>query len=164
LTADTEQGRNMISSQPDTAHFKTSRIDKPGRWSLSACGFAAVSLLLLAAAPARADFCVQLDGGVFGGDLGFFRFKGTRPTADGSVMTLKGRVAGLSPVFGTAVVAKDGSYLEIGATFFADNEQGQIDLTFFPPTGSSGSGDGDYGQYGTGQSFNAKIVRCRKEP
>jgi hypothetical protein len=52
-------------------------------------------------------------------------------------------VAGLSPVFGTATVAKDGSFSEIGAAFFADAVQGQIDVSFFPPTAATGSGFGD---------------------
>ena len=70
----------------------------------------------------------------------------------------------MSPVFGTATVAKDGSFLEIGATFFADATQGQIDVTFLPPTNKNGSGYGDYGDYGTGASFTAARVLCSKEP
>jgi hypothetical protein len=119
---------------------------------------------LSAAAPARADFCVRLNGGPFSGDLGFFRFKGTLPTTAGQIVGLKGRVAGLSPVFGTATVAKDGSFVEIGATLFADATQGQIDLAFFPPTSRTGSGDGNYGTYGTGASFSATKVGCAQEP
>ena len=114
--------------------------------------------------PAQADFCLQLNGGPFSGDLGFFRFKGSMPTTAGRIMTLKGRVAGLDPVFGTAVVATDGTYVELGATFFADADQGQIDVTFFPPSSQRGSGYGDYGQYGTSASFDASIVACSLEP
>ena len=114
--------------------------------------------------PAQADFCLQLNGGPFSGDLGFFRFKGSMPTTAGRIMTLKGRVAGLDPVFGTAVVATDGTYVELGATFFADADQGQIDVTFFPPNSARGSGYGDYGQYGTSASFDASIVACSLEP
>jgi hypothetical protein len=126
---------------------------------------AAVTLAALTpAAPAYADFCLQLNGGPFSGDLGFFRFKKTRPTAPGAIVALKGRVAGLSPVFGTATVAKDGSFLEIGATFFADVTQGQIDVSFFPPNATSGSGSGSYGSYGTSQSFSAAVVSCNLEP
>ncbi len=126
---------------------------------------AALSAFALATAPpAQADFCMQLNGGPFSGDLGFFRFKGGMPTQAGRIMTLRGRVAGLDPVFGTAVVATDGSYVELGATFFADADQGQIDVTFFPPNSTSGSGYGDYGQYGTGASFDASIVACSLEP
>jgi hypothetical protein len=109
-------------------------------------------------------FCLQLNGGPFSGDLGFFRFTGKRPTAAGKIVQLSGRVAGLSPVFGTAVVAKDGTFLEIGATFFADGVEGQIDVEFFPPNSNSGSGDGDYGAYGTSQSFTAQVVSCSLEP
>jgi hypothetical protein len=122
--------------------------------------FAALSI----PAPAWADFCIQLNGAPFSGDLGFFRFKGDFPTDSGKIVALRGRVAGLGPVFGTAVVAKDGSYTEIGATFFADATQGQIDVAFFPPTSNSGSGDGDYGDYGTGASFTAAKVACNQEP
>jgi hypothetical protein len=121
-------------------------------------------LMMTAASPARADFCMQLNGGSFSGDIGFFRFKGTLPTDPGQIVGLKGRVAGLSPVFGTATVAKDGSYVEIGATFFLDADEGQIDLAFFPPGARAGSGDGDYGQYGTGQSFTVTKVSCNSEP
>ncbi len=124
----------------------------------------AVLPMFALATPVQADFCLQLNGGPFSGDLGFFRFKGTMPTAAGRIMTLRGRVAGLDPVFGTAVVATDGSYVELGATFFADADQGQIDVTFFPPNSTSGSGYGDYGQYGTGASFDASIVACSLEP
>lgn len=124
----------------------------------------AAALLLFSAVPAHADFCIQLTGGGFSGDLGFFRFKGDLPTTSGKVVTLRGRVAGLGPVFGTAVVAKDGSYVEIGATFFVDAEQGQIDVSFLPPRSINGSGRGDYGAYGTGSSFNAKKVNCSNEP
>jgi len=119
---------------------------------------------LAAALPAHAAFCLQLNGGPFSGDLGFFRFKGKMPTVPGQIVTLRGRVAGLSPVFGTATVATDGSYVELGATFFADAEEGQIDVTFAPPTAQSGSGYGDYGQYGTGASFDASVVACSLEP
>ena len=114
--------------------------------------------------PAYADFCLQLNGAPFSGDLGFFRFKGTRPTTKGAIVALKGRVAGLSPVFGAATVAKDGSFLEIGATFFADGTQGQIDVSFFPPSNTSGSGSGDFGAYGTSDSFTATVVSCSLEP
>jgi hypothetical protein len=120
---------------------------------------------LATAVPARADFCMQLDGGSFSGDLGFFRFTGKMPTKAGKIVTLSGRVAGLDPVFGTAVVADDSSYVEIGATFFADSDQGQIDVTFLPPKYKTGSGYGNYGEYGTGGgSFDASIVNCALEP
>ena len=103
-------------------------------------------------------------GGLFSGDLGFFRFKGALPEGKGAVVTLKGRVAGLSPVFGTATVAKDGTFVEIGATFFADGNQGQIDVSLFPPTAAAGNGGGDYGTYGAGQAVTANIVACTLEP
>jgi hypothetical protein len=126
---------------------------------------AAVTLAALTAAtPAYADFCLQLNGGSFSGDLGFFRFKKARPTGPGAIVALKGRVAGLSPVFGTATVAKDGSFLEIGATFFADGTQGQIDVSFFPPNNATGSGSGNYGGSGTSQNFSATVVSCNLEP
>jgi hypothetical protein len=115
------------------------------------------------ASTATRQFCMQLSGGL-SGDLGFFRFNSGRPTDSGKIVRLSGRVAGLSPVYGTALVAKDGSYLEIGATFFADADEGQIDVTFFPPNSSTGSGYADYGAYGTGQSVDAHIVSCTLEP
>jgi hypothetical protein len=108
------------------------------------------------------NFCIQLSGGPFSGDLGFFRFKGTLPKGKGAGVTLKGRVAELSPVFAT--VAKDGTFVEVGATFFADGTQGQMDVSFFPPTAAAGSGGGDYGTYGAGQAVTANSIACTLEP
>lgn len=124
----------------------------------------ACAALPLLAIPAQADFCIQLNGGSFSGDLGFFRFDGKLPTKPGKIVPLAGRAAGLDPVYGAATVATDGSYVEIGATFFVDADEGQIDVTFFPPKSDTGSGYGDYGAYGTGQSFDAAIVNCALEP
>ena len=56
-----------------------------------------------------------MNGGPFSGDLGSFRFKGTLPKGKSALVALKGRVADLSPVFGTATVAKDGTFAEIGS-------------------------------------------------
>ena len=126
--------------------------------------FAVVFVLLAMATPARADFCVQLNGGSFSGDIGFFRFKGSLPKAKGGIVTLKGRAAGLSPAYGTATVAKDGTYVELGVSFFIDGDQGQFDVSFFPPTAVSGSGGGAYGAYGTGDALTAAIVNCATEP
>jgi hypothetical protein len=131
------------------------------------CAVAAIiAPLVFSASPAHADFCVQVTGGSFSGDLGFFRFRGDVPTTVGTIKTMRGRVAGLGPVFGTAVVTKDGSIktLEIGATFFADATQGQINIGFSPPGASSGSGNGAYGDYGTGDSLTATKVACATEP
>lgn len=118
------------------------------------------------AMPASADYCIQLNGGSFSGDLGFFRFKDTEPLPHikGTIKTLTGRVAGLSPAFGTLTVAKDGSFIELGATFFADATQGQFDIYLSPPRYTSGSGYADYGTYGVNQSVTATVVRCSTEP
>ena len=126
----------------------------------------ALSLLTVGVMTAHAstDYCFQLSGGPFSGDLGFFRFKGKRPVSSGQVATLSGRVAGLSPVFGTATVAKDGSFAEFGVTFFADADEVQFDISFFPPPSSSGSGYGDYGDYGTSVSVTVTVVSCTLEP
>ncbi|MGR9074174.1 MAG: hypothetical protein ACU833_14030 [Gammaproteobacteria bacterium] len=126
---------------------------------------AAAALLLAAASmPASADFCMQLNGGPLSGDLGFFRFKGSLPHSNGAIKPLTGRVAGLSPAFGSATVAKDGSFVELGATFFADAVQGQFDVTFLPPTAVSGSGYADYGTYDVNEAVTAAIVDCSLEP
>jgi hypothetical protein len=125
---------------------------------------AGVLVLVALALPARADFCLQLNGGAFSGDIGFFRFKGALPKTTGKIAALRGRAAGLSPVFGTATVAKDGTYVEIGATFFIDGVQGQFDVSFLPPTATSGGGAGAYGAYGTGDTVTAAIVNCATEP
>ena len=128
-------------------------------------GAGSVALLMLAAAtPAHADYCVRLSGGSFSGDIGFFRIAGPRPTAAGSMTPITGRAAGLSPLFGTAVVAKDGSYTEMGATFFIDSTQGQFDISFNPPTAINVSGYASYGVYGVNTGVTAKIVRCSGEP
>ena len=121
-------------------------------------------LMLAAATPAHADYCVRLSGGSFSGDIGFFRIDGARPTAAGSIVPIAGRAAGLSPLFGTAVVAKDGTYTEMGATFFIDSTQGQFDIAFNPPAATSGSGYASYGVYGVNTGVTAKIVRCGTEP
>ena len=116
------------------------------------------------AAKGTPAFCMQLSGGPFSGDLGFFRFNGSRPTAPGKIQALTGRVAGLSPVYGTITIPKDGSFAELGATFFADAEEGQFDVSFGPPSSTSGDGFGDYGAYGTSASVTATIVSCGLEP
>jgi hypothetical protein len=120
--------------------------------------------LLAISVPAHADYCVRLTGGSFSGDIGFFRIAGARPVSAGSMMPITGRAAGLSPLFGTAVVAKDGSYTEMGATFFIDATQGQFDISFSPPTATSGGGYASYGVYGVNTGVTAKIVRCGTEP
>ena len=126
---------------------------------------AMVALLVLGlAGPATADFCVQVSGGPFSGDLGLFRFKGGLPKGKGSIKKLNGRVAGLSPVFGTATVYPDGSGTELGFTFFADATQGQVNVSIFGPTFTDGFGYGDYGAYGTGESVTATIIDCTCTP
>jgi hypothetical protein len=120
--------------------------------------------MLAATTPARADYCIRLTGGSFSGDIGFFRISGARPTAAGSMTPMTGRAAGLSPLFGTAVVAKDGSYAEFGATFFIDSTQGQFDVSFNPPNATNGSGYAEYGEYGVNTGVTAKFVRCSGEP
>ena len=128
-------------------------------------GAAAITVAtLVASTPARADYCIRLSGGSFSGDIGFFRIAGERPTAAGAMKPITGRAAGLSPVFGTAVVGKDGSYIELGATFFIDATQGQFDISFSPVSATTGGGHAAYGEYGTTDSVTAKIVRCSGEP
>ena len=158
-------GDTDVNLYPALTHQTRRRVTTRSQWSSTFFVFAMTFALACALTmPARADVCVQLTGGPFSGDLGFFRFKGALPKGTGVVVALKGRVAGLSPVFGTATVAKDGTFVEIGATFFADGTQGQIDVSFFPPTASAGSGGGDYGVYGAGQAVTANIVACTLEP
>jgi hypothetical protein len=118
----------------------------------------------LTTTPASADFCFQLDGGSFSGDIGFFRFNGARPVAPGQIVPLTGRAAGLSPAFGTATVGKDGSYAEYGATFFIDADQGQFDIAFLPPKSKSGSGRASFGVYGVSDSVTVTVVDCSDEP
>lgn len=54
--------------------------------------------------------------------------------------------------------------VELGVSFFIDGDQGQFDVSFFPPTNTSGSGGGAYGAYGTGDAVTAAIVNCAIEP
>lgn len=119
---------------------------------------------LAAATPASADFCLQLSGAL-SGDLGFFRFKGPlHTTPPGAIQALTGRVAGLSPAFGASTVAKDGSFVEFGVTFFADATQGQFDVFLSPPQFTAGSGFADYGTYGVNSAVSAAVVSCGLEP
>lgn len=129
---------------------------------LGSVAFAATALMTVL--PAHADFCVQLNGGSFSGDLGFFRFRGPLPTTAGYIVALRGRAAGLDPAFGTAVVARDGSYVELGVTFFVDASEGQFDVWFFPPGTRSGSGYANYGEYDVNQDVTATLVGCGHEP
>jgi hypothetical protein len=133
------------------------------RLQVGICMVAAIAFFGMAT-PSFADYCVQLNGGSFSGDIGFFRFPGKAPKKAGAIAPLTGRAAGLSPVFGTATVAKDGSFLELGVTFFIDGVEGQFDVEFFPPTAKAGSGSGSYGVYGVSDSVDATIVDCTTEP
>jgi hypothetical protein len=128
------------------------------------CTAAIAATALMTTSPAHADFCVRLNGGSFSGDLGFFRFRGTLPKTTGYIVALRGRAAGLDPAFGTAVVAKDGSYVELGVTFFVDATEGQFNVWFYPPGAKSGSGYANYGDYDVTQSVDATHVACSLEP
>jgi hypothetical protein len=129
-----------------------------------AAGLVAATMTAAGAAPAWADFCIQLNGGAFSGDIGFFRFKGSLPTEAKAIAPLAGRAAGLSPAYGTAVVGKDGTYTELGVSFFIDGVQGQFDVAFSPPTAKKGSGAASFGEYGLADDVKAKIVSCSLEP
>jgi hypothetical protein len=127
---------------------------------------AAATLLGFSSAPAAADFCLQLNGGDFSGDIGFFRFDGPLPPGKpNSMVPMAGRAAGTGePVFGGAVINADGTSFQLGATFFIDNVQGQFSLGVSSVT-KTGSGHGRYGAYDIGgSSFQVKIVNCNKEP
>ena len=142
--------------------IRTSRVASVLRRSC----LAAAALLALSAAPASADFCLQLNGGDFSGAIGFFRFDGPLPPGPAdSMVPVAGRAAGTGePVFGGAVINPDGTSFQLGATFFIDNVQGQFSLGISSVT-KQGSGHGRYGEYGIGgSSVQAKIVNCSKEP
>lgn len=133
---------------------------------LSAAFAGSLGLLAVTAAPAAAaDVCIQLNGGSFSGDIGFFRFRDVvLPTTPDKIVPLTGRGAGLSPAFGSAVTSKDGGYVELGVIFFIDGVQGQFNVAFSPPTARRGSGGGRYGAYGTSDSLTATKVGCGSEP
>jgi len=118
---------------------------------------------LCVATPAAADFCLQMSGEL-SGDLGFFRFQGALPKKAGEMTRIHGRVAGLSPAFGAATRAKDGTFIEIGATFFADDEQGQFDIFLDPPGFTTGAGGAEYGNYGVNNAVTVAVVDCKLEP
>jgi hypothetical protein len=61
---------------PALAHDQTvRRINTRSKWNSALFVFAATFVLAFAVATqAKADFCIQLNGGPFSGDLGFFRF------------------------------------------------------------------------------------------
>ena len=115
------------------------------------------------ATPASADFCLQMSGEL-SGDLGFFRFKAYLPKKSGNMLELTGRVAGLGPVYGTAVRADDSSFIALAATFFADGEQGQFDVILDGPNFTSGSGGAEYGSHGVDSSVTVAVVSCDLEP
>lgn len=108
--------------------------------------------------PVFADWCMRL-GNPFPGDDGFFRFKGKLPTKAGKIKNLRGRVAGISPVYGTATVYKDGSGVEVGASFFLDGFFDHLNITFFGPNFTDGSGEA----YGVSVN-DVTIVNCSDEP
>ena len=126
-------------------------------------GVAVLAAVLALAAPASAEICLQMSGAL-SGDLGFFRFRGSMPKKPGEITNLSGRVAGLSPAFGAATRAKDNTFIEIAATFFADATQGQFDITLDPPDFISGSGGSGYGAYGVGDAVTVAVVSCQLEP
>lgn len=118
---------------------------------------------LCLATPASADFCLQMTGGL-SGDLSFFRFRGKLPKKAGNIEALHGRVAGLSPAFGTATRAKDDSFIEVGATFFADATEGQFDVFLYPPSFTMGNGSSNYGAYDVSDAVTVAVVDCDLEP
>ncbi len=126
---------------------------------------AVLSMALFTASPARADFCLQLNGAVLSGDLGFFRFTQRLPKKAGRIEPLAGRVAGLSPAFGAATFAKDGSVIEVAVTFFADAAEGQFDVWLTSDSQyNSGFGYADYGTYDVNVSHTVTVVDCSLEP
>lgn len=140
---------------------------KSGRKTkLSAALAGSLALLGVSAVPAAAaDVCIQLNGGSFSGDIGFFRFRDVQlPTLPNKIVPLTGRAAGLSPAWGSAVTSTAGGYVELGVMFFIDGVQGQFNVAFSPATSRRGSGGGRYGAYGTSDSVTATIVACGLEP
>jgi len=131
--------------------------------SFKIMGAVVLAATLAVASPVSADICLQMSGEL-SGDLGFFHFRGNMPRRAGEITGLSGRVAGLSPAFGTATRAKDNSFIEIGATFFADMEQGQFDIFLDPPDFTAGSGGAEYGSYGVSDAVTVAVVNCQLEP
>jgi hypothetical protein len=126
---------------------------------------AVLSMSLFTASPARADFCLQLNGGALSGDLGFFRFAKRLPKKPGTFVPIVGRVAGLSPAFGAATVSDDGAVIEVAVTFFADAAEGQFDVWLTSSSQyTSGNGYADYGTYDVNVSHTVNVVNCSLEP
>ena len=126
-------------------------------------GAAVLAATLAVASPASADICLQMSGAL-SGDLGFFRFRGSMPRRAGEMASLNGRVAGLSPAFGAITRAKDDTFIEMGATFFADGVQGQFDIVLDPPGFTTGTGGAGYGIYGVSDGVTVVVVNCQLEP
>ena len=126
-------------------------------------GVLVLAVTLAMAVPASAEICLQMSGAL-SGDLGFFRFRANMPKKPGEMADLSGRVAGLSPAFGTATRAKDDSYIELAATFFSDATQGQFDVFLDPPLFTTGSGMSGYGVYGVADAVTVEVVNCQLEP
>ncbi len=138
-----------------------------------------VLLLSGSAYPAAADWCVSLSTSsgpwtfpfpALPQPPMFVHFKGGMPKKPGGIYHLAGRIGGYNggePVFGTAIVAKDGSQIRVGATYFLDAEQGQFWLAMDAPftSGTFGYGYGDYQNYGTeGANGEGTVVSCTTEP
>jgi hypothetical protein len=133
----------------------------------------ALALLIAAPVAARADWCLNLTGSTtsfpFPSSGLFVHFKGYLPKRPGQMVPLTGRIDGRNggPVFGTAVVHRDGSQIEIAATFFEDAMPGQFWMAMDAPftSGVFGYGYGDYQTYGVnGSSGQGTVVSCSAEP
>lgn len=134
-------------------------------------GLAVATLLVAAAVPARADFCIQLSQHL-SGSLGFLQFKGAVPKKKGKFVALtgqRGNAGDQGPAYGGATVLPDGSCMTLSAHFEADLDPGQVILQFCPAPpattsdlgiGSVGSGQSTYGTTPSWASETGTIVAC----
>ena len=137
------------------------------RWSLRLATLVALAM----AAPARADFCIQLSENL-SGSLGFLQFKGGIPKKQGKFVTLTGRrgnAGDQGPAYGGASVLDDGSCMTLSVHFEADGDPGEVILQFCPPApattstlgvGSVASGQSTYGTTPAWSSETGTIVSC----
>jgi hypothetical protein len=123
-----------------------------------------------AAPAAAAELCLQFAGAscAVSGDIGFFRFPGTKlPKNPKKAVALHGRACGTGTVTGSAVRNPAGTLIQLGATFICDATPGLISAEFDPASTALGSvhaGDAAYGSFDLSSSCTVTIVDCAGEP
>ena len=131
-------------------------------------GIAVLSATLLAApVPASArDLCLQMAGNScdFTGESGFFRLmKFKMPRNARKAVPVHGRNAGLTGVYGTAVMNTDESMVSIAASFTQDGVFGTVDISISPEN-LFHAAYSSYGDVGLSNECLVWIAPCDLEP